>query len=182
MLASRLLFLFFMLDRKKIVASFEHALRELGDGPRRGGLTPRAVAVRAHEIYRSGVSPEENPSSWETFRRFTAGKLAIPEVVELLEAADVRPVTRARLDRQKLREVFQEAIQRMESRILKGQAKPLQIARRAYAIYTQEASGESSRAGQPSHHTFERLIYGKTADPEILTLIETASKRKDDSQ
>ncbi len=178
-MASRLLFMLSMLDRKKIVTSFEQALRELSAGPRKGGVSPRAVAVRAHGIYRSGVSPEENPSSWETFRRFTAGRLAIPEVVALLKTADVRSATRTRLDRRKLREVFQEAIQRMESRILKGQAKPLQIARRAYAIYTQDAAD----GGQPSHHTFERLIYGKTADPEILTLIESASnKRKDDSQ
>jgi hypothetical protein len=170
-----------MLDRKKIAASFEHALRELNDGPRRGALSPRAVAVRAHAIYRAGLGPNENPSSWETFRRFTAGKLAIPEVVALLEAANVRSAARARLDRQRLRQVFEEAIQRMESRILKGQAKPLQIARRAYALYTQVPDA-SAEGGQPSHHTFERLIYGKTADPEIRTLIESASKRKDDSR
>lgn len=163
----------FMLDRKKIVASFEQALRELTGSPRRGALSPRAVAVRAHVIYRAGLGPHENPSSWETFRRFTGGRLAIPEVVELLDAANVRSAARARLDREKLKQVFQEAIQRMESRLLKGQVKPLQIARRAYAIYIQDGS-------QPSHHTFERLIYGKTADPEIRTLIETAAKKRDE--
>ncbi|HSA59190.1 MAG TPA: hypothetical protein VLJ37_05845 [bacterium] len=168
-----------MLDRKRIVASFEQALVALKAGPRKDSLSPRAVAVRAHEIYRSGAAPGENPSSWETFRRFTAGRLAIPEVVELLNAAGIRSAARARLDRQKLRHVFEEAIQRMEARLVKGQAKPLQIARRAYAIYTQDAADHLT---QPSHHTFERLIYGKTADPEILTLIESASKRKDDSR
>jgi hypothetical protein len=182
-MASALLFMLSMLDRKRIVASFQQALVTLREGPRKGSLSPRAVAVRAHEIYRSGAAPGENPSSWETFRRFTAGRLAIPEVVDLLNAAGIRSAARARLDRQKLRHVFEEAIQRMESRILQGRAKPLQIARRAYAIYTQDGSDDDgSGAPRPSHHTFERLIYGKTADPEILTLIESASKRKEDSQ
>jgi hypothetical protein len=176
-MAFPLLFMLSMLDRKKIVASFREALGELTEGPRKGAVSPRAVAIRAHEIYRSRVGPAENPSSWETFRRYTGGPLALPEVVELLKAAGVRSATRARLDREKLKQVFQEAIQRMESRILQGRAKPLQVARRAYAIYTQDASG-----GQPSHHTFERLIYGKTADPEILTLIESASRRKEDAR
>jgi hypothetical protein len=63
----------------------------------------------------------------------------------------------------------------LETRLFKGQAKPLQIARRAYEIYTRESDNDAS---QPSHHTFQRLIYGKAADPEIMTLIETALNLK----
>jgi len=160
-----------MLDRDKIISSFEQAIRELGDGSRTDSLRPRTVALKAHEIYRASLGPQEKTSSWETFRRFTHGPLAIPEVETLLKNANIQTSPRARLDRDKLRSVFQEAIQRMEDRLLRGQAKPLQIARRAYVIYTKETE-ESSPL--PSHHTFERLIYGKTADPEILSLIETA--------
>lgn len=175
-MARSLLFSKSMLNRDKIIAAFQQALNELNDGSKT--LRPRTVAVRAHEIYRSNLGSDQKPSSWETFRRFTHGPLAIPEVVELLKGANILSTTPARLDRQKLREVFQEAIQRMEDRLLRGQAKPLQIARRAYVIYTKD---QDESVTQPSHHTFERLIYGKTADPEIRTLIETAltKSRKD---
>jgi hypothetical protein len=103
---------------------------------------------------------------------FVAGKTALPEVVELLRAAGIRPAAHARLDRKKVRAVFQEAVRRLENHILRGRAKPLQIARRAYEIYTRDASLK------PSRYTFQRLIYGKNADPEISSLIETALKPK----
>jgi hypothetical protein len=68
----------------------------------------------------------------------------------------------------------------LESRLVQGLARPLQIVRRAYKIYVREGSrGDESR---PSHHTFERLIYGKRSDPEILDLIHTVLKKKDGIQ
>jgi hypothetical protein len=164
-----------MLDKDRVLNAFLQALREPGPGKRAGTVRPRAVAVRAHEIYCAGLAEGEKRPAVETFRKFATGRLAIPEVVRLLKAADVRATLRARLNRNRVREVFREAVQRLENRLVKGHARPLQIARRAYELYTKDEETP------PSRHTFQRLIYGKTADPEILALIENASKRKEDS-
>lgn len=150
------------------MAAFDRALRELGDGER---ASPRAVALKARDHYCAELKPGEKTPSTETFRKYVAGKSALPEILEILERANVKPATRARIDRDRLRVVFQEAVQRLEARILRGQANPLQIARRAHELYNRDAGAETLR---PSHYTFRRLIYGKAADPEILTLIETA--------
>jgi hypothetical protein len=162
-----------MLDKDRVLNAFAQALREPGGEKRAGAVRPRAVAVRAHGIYCAGLGEGEKRPALETFRKFATGRLAIPEVVRLLKSADVRATLRASLNRRRVREVFREAIQRLETRLVKGQARPLQIARRAYELYTRD--GENP----PSKYTFQRLIYGKTADPEILALIETASKRKE---
>lgn len=164
-----------MLDRNRLLAAFRRALETLGENPqtaRRGGRSPRTIALRAHEIYCSGLAPDEKRPAADTFRKFATGLIPCPEVVALLKNHEIRPVPPQRLDRLKLHSVFSEAIQRLEARILKGQARPLQIVRRAYEIYTRDAA--PSLVGQPSHRTFESLIYGKSADPEILTLIESA--------
>jgi hypothetical protein len=163
-----------MLERETVIRAFHEALQRQLEGPQKGGIRPRSVALRAHAIYCAILRPDQKRPSPETFRKFATGRLAIPEVVELLKSADVRATVRARLDRQRLRAVFQEAIQRLETRLFKGQARPLQIARRAHEIYTREVPGGS----QPSPHTFQRLIYGKAADPEIMTLIESALKKR----
>lgn len=168
-----------MLDRDRVFLTFEQALRELHEEIRPGSIRPRTVAARAHEIYVAGLEPWEKRPALVTFRKFVAGKAALPEILDLLRVANITPGTRAPLDRQRVRAVFREAIQRLESRIVKGRARPLQIARRAYELYTRDAA--PSKAGQPSHHTFERLIYGKNADPEILTLIESAAKPKEET-
>jgi hypothetical protein len=170
-----LLFSAFMVDRERLLPVFEQALRELNPDASLRGIRPRGVAVRAHGIYCAGLRRGEKRPCQETFRKFATGRLAIPEIVLLLKAANVRAVSRARLDRQRLREVFQEAIQRLEARLIKGQTRPLQIARRAHEIYTRDAGPDVS---QPSHHTFQRLIYGKGADPEIMSLIDAVLKRK----
>lgn len=165
-----------MLDHDKVLDAFHRALKELH--PEENAVRPRAVALRAHQIYCAGLKPHEKRPVSETFRKYATGQLDCPEVVELLGSAGIRPTVRARLDRKRLRIVFEEAIQRLETRLLRGQAKPLQIARRAHELYTRG----SSESGQPSHYTFERLIYGKAADPEIVTLIDAAltkNKRED---
>jgi hypothetical protein len=164
-----------MLDREHVIEAFLKALGELGLGKKEGTIRPRAVAVRAHEIYCGRLPAHIKRPSAETFRKFATGRLAIPEVVERLEGANVQPVSRARLDRDRLKAVFQEAIQRMEARLFKRPARPLQIARRAHEIYVRETSKSDA---VPSHYTFQRLIYGKAADPEILKLIEAACKGK----
>lgn len=169
-----------MLDRDRVLTCFARALRELGEEKRARGVRPRAVAVRAHEIYCSTLGDGEKRPAAETFRKFATGRLAIPEIVRLLKAANVRATLRAHLNRRRVREVFREAIQRLETRLVKGHARPLQIARRAYEIYTRDPRNDAASGGSlPSRYTFQRLIYGKTADPEILTLIATASKPKD---
>lgn len=155
--------------------AFLQALKELEDGKRDGKLRPRKVAFRAHEIYCAGLSPLAKRPSPETFRKFATGRLAIPEVVERLQGASVETSSRARLDRDKLKAVFQEAIQRLEARLFKRPARPLQIARRAHEIYIREADKDEAA---PSHYTFQRLIYGKAADPEILKLIQASRKDK----
>jgi hypothetical protein len=159
-------------DQRLILKSFERALRELAS-EKIGEFRPRTVAVRAHRIYCAGLPSERKKPSLETFRKLATGRRALPEVGEMLKAASVHPTSRARLDRERLRAVFQEAVQRLEARILRGQAKPTQVARRAYEIYTRESN---EKVSQPSRHTFQRLIYGKGADPEIVTLIRTALK------
>ncbi len=165
-----------MLDRDKVFEAFRRALNVLGKERPFEGLSPRTVGLRAHEIYCADLDPDEKRPASETFRKFATGQLPSPEVVELLLKADIRPTLPARLDRRRLRFVFEQAIQRLENRILKGHAKPRQIVRRAYELYTRDADETAPR---PSHRTFEGLVYGKTADAEILTLIESARKRKD---
>ncbi|HEX5036028.1 MAG TPA: hypothetical protein VFX30_02615, partial [bacterium] len=151
-----------MLNHQKVLAAFREVLSAFGEGTDPALIRPRAVAIRAHQIYCEGLQSGEKRPALVTFRKYVGGKSANSEVVAMLQGALIRPATRARLDRNRLREVFQEAVRRLESRLLKGQARPVQIARRAYEIYVNE-SGDS--ASQPSHHTFERLIYGKAADP-----------------
>ena len=161
-----------MFDREKILASFRKALDECGTEASR--LRPRAVAIRAYTIYCAGLAPGEKRPAFDTFRRYTTGRLALPEVVALLKEGDVRPLSRTQLDRERLREVFREAVRSLESRIRKGRATPLQIARRAHEIYTK--SGETSEL-RPSFHTFQRLVYGKLADPEIRSFVAEALKK-----
>jgi hypothetical protein len=165
-----------MLCRNEVILAFRRAVSELGDRLPEG-TRPRAIAHRAHEIYCAGLAPHRKKPSPETFRKFATGRLAIPEVARLLKSAHVQPAARAPLDRERLREVFREAIRSMESRLLQGRARPLQIVRRAYKIYVREDSRGELR---PSHHTFERLIYGKRSDPEILDLIHAVLKKKDE--
>ncbi|HSA60558.1 MAG TPA: hypothetical protein VLJ37_12835 [bacterium] len=165
-----------MLDREKVFTAFEQALSELTRNAPQRRLRPRAVAVRAHGIYCEGLRPDEKRPARTTFCMFVAGRSALPEITGILEAAGIRPATRTRLDRKRLRAVFQEAVRRVENRVFRGQAKPLQIARRAFEIYTRDADAASAK---PSRHTFQRLIYGKNADPEILALIGAALKKKD---
>jgi hypothetical protein len=162
-------------DQRVILKAFESALQELAD-EKGAEFRPRTVAVRAHRIYCAGLSADRVKPSLETFRKLAVGKRVLPEVGEMLKAASVEPTSRAKLDRERLRAVFKEAVQRLEARIFRGQAKPLQVARRAYEIYTREAGNESAK---PSRHTFQRLIYGKGADPEILSLLKTALKNED---
>lgn len=164
-----------MLNRDHVFEAFRKALAELKDTTGVDGLRPRTVAVRAHALYCAGLGPLDKKPVLETFRKFATGKLAFPEIVTLLEDAGIHPTVRTPVDRKRLRLVFEEAIQRLEARLMRGQAKPLQIARRAYELYTRDAEDGT----HPSHHTFERLIYGKAADPEILTLIESALRKRD---
>jgi hypothetical protein len=175
-------------DRTRLLLSFRMAAEEL----ERDFITARAkrlqVARRAHEIYvrASGESPAP---SLHTFERLLYGKSALPDVRRILdpllkrrtleklrrEAAKSPPLRRARLDRERLRGVFREAIRKLERRLVQGRARPLQIARRAYALYTNDAPEGSLR---PSPYTFQRLIYGKAADPGISELIRAALKGK----
>jgi hypothetical protein len=173
--------LFDMLDRDRVLNAFRKALGALAGEMPLADLSPRAAGLRAHEIYCEGLGPGEKRPASETFRKFATGQLPFPEVIELLLKAGIRPVPPARLDRRRLRFVFEQAIQRLEARLVKGQARPRQIVRRAYEIYTSASGGDERR---PSHRTFEGLIYGKSADPEILTLVASAlskAHRKDES-
>jgi len=162
-----------MLDRDRIFLSFERALEELREESRAVSIRPRTVAARAHAVYCESLGPGEKPPALVTFRKFVAGKGALPEILKLLQESHVTPGARAQLNREQVRAVFREAIQRLESRLIKGHARPLQIARRAYELYTR-SHDFSGKTAQPSHHTFESLIYGKKADPEIRDLIESA--------
>ena len=155
-----------------VFSAFEEAVKELAPASGRETLRIRSVALRARELYLS-LGNGASPSS-ETFRKLASGPRALPEVAALLEAAGIRSAKRTRLDRDRLRTVFQEAIQRFEARLFRNRPRPIQIARRAYDLYARtEADSGSPR---PSPHTFQRLIYGKTADPEILEMIAAALK------
>lgn len=164
-----------MLDRERVIEAFCEVLSEVRAAPR-PRVRPRTVALRAYEVYCEGLEPGEKRPALVTFRMFVAGKSALPEIIHLLKGANILPASRAKLDRLKVKAVFEEAVRRLETRLLKGQAKPLQIARRAYELYTRD---EGDLASRPSPHTFARLIYGKAADPEILELIQTARRGKD---
>lgn len=162
-----------MINRNKVLEAFQKALEHReGETPIRG-WRPRTIALRAHAIYCAGLAPHEKRPKADTFRKFATGGIACEGVVELLQSVQIHPLPPQKLNRDKLRTVFSEAVQRLENRILKGQAKPLQIARRAYDLYTKDIESTP----QPSHRTFESLIYGKSADPEIVEIIQTALTR-----
>lgn len=176
-------------DRKRLLIAFREAAQELEDDLVSGRAKRLQVARRAHALY-AAASGKTPPPSLHTFERLIYGRNAAPDVRAILDpvfkrraleklrrdAAQPAPAPRARLDRERLRAVFREAVERLESRLLQGQARPLQVARRAYALYTRDTHGASPR---PSPHTFQRLIYGKDADPEIMSLIRAAVKGKD---
>lgn len=167
-----------MWNRDKVLQAFRQALWEIKDGGRKRQVRPRTIALRAHEIYGASLDPWEKRPSRETFRKFATGQLPCPPVVALLQAAHIHTTPLAKLDRQKLRSAFEEAVRRLEHRLLKGTTRPLQVVRRAYDLYVRSAGDEALR---PSHKTFENLVYGKGADPEILTLLESALKKRDDA-
>jgi len=165
-----------MWDRNKVLEAFREAIFLLRTERPERVLKPRTVALRAHAIYCAGLGPEDKRPAVETFRKFATGQLPCQHLTELLSEARVRRAPPTRLDRERLRSVFEEAIERLESRLLKGRAKPRQILRRAYDLYTK---GVEEGAPLPTQRTFEWLVYGKTADPEISTLIQQAIKKKE---
>jgi len=136
--------------------------------------SPRNVAVRAHAIYCVRVGPMDKKPALVTFRKFVSGKSALPEIVTLLKEADVCARSRVGLDHDRVRAAFREAIERLQARILKGQARPLHVARRAYEIYSQSLDAIEPR---PSRLTFHSLVYDKEGDPEIRSLLSTVKKK-----
>jgi hypothetical protein len=159
-------------DREKILAAFREAVRLIAAEGNGKPPSPRAVALRAHAVYGATLAPEERCVSAESFRKLASGRRILPEIAALFAVAGIRALPRASVDRGRLRAVFEEAIRRLEGRILKGRARPLQIARRAYEIYSRE------EVSPPSPSTFQRMVYGKVADPEIRGLIDSALKGK----
>ncbi|HEX5037750.1 MAG TPA: hypothetical protein VFX30_11375 [bacterium] len=162
------------LNKLLIFKAFEDAVAELAAANGAEKIKVRAVSARARDLYRSLREEDGSPPSPETFRKYASGPRALPEIVSLLNAAGIRPARRTKLNRDRLRFVFREAVQRFEASVFRGQARPVQIARRAYDLYAR--SDDAAGAPRPSTHTFQRLVYGKTADPEILGLIAAALK------
>src|SRR6185436_4093261 len=80
---------------------------------------------------------------------------------------------RSRLDRKRLLAAFRRAVSVLKPDLLQGTAKPLHVARRAHRFYLLLSDGP-----RPSVHTFERKIYGKTADPKITALIPKPDRQK----
>lgn len=165
-----------MLNRNRVLSAFQRAIVELVKSPAKAKIRPRTVAVVAHRLYCEECKPIEHRPSAETFRKFSTGQLPFPEVIALLRVAGIHPRPRSRLDREKLRSVFVEAIGRLETRLIKGQARPLQVARRAHELYARSLEGSLHK---PSHRTFEDMIYGKSADPEIVELFASTLRKNE---
>lgn len=159
-----------MLNRERVLTVFRQVLDQMKESGEMGKVRPRAVAVRAHEIYCAGLGIEEKKPALVTFRKFVSGKSALPEVLELLNEAEVRPATRVRLNRGHLYQAFRQAVESLQSRILMGRARPLDVARKAYEIYSRSLNDVDPR---PSHLTFQSLVYDKETDEEIQSLLVT---------
>ena len=161
-----------MLQRERVFAAFRQALEATAE---QGGVSPRSVAVAAHGIYCAGLAPEGKKPALVTFRKFVAGRTSSPEIVALLHQAGIRPRGRARLDHERVRSVFEEAVRRLESRLLQGKARPIDVVRRAHELYK---DADRPEAVAPSRYTFQRLVYGKAGDPVIQSFLKAAFKNK----
>jgi len=119
------------------------------------------------------LGSEEKRPALVTFRKFVSGKSALPEILALLDEARISPATRVRLDRGNLHQAFREAIKSLQSRILMGRARPLDVARKAFEIYSRSLNDAEPR---PSHLTFQSLVYDKETDAEIQSLVSAVRK------
>lgn len=164
-----------MLDRNLVLAAFREILDQLRlSEPSRRKPSPRNIAVRAHAIYCGQLHPESKEPALVTFRKFVSGKSAWPEILALLKEYDVHARSRVSLDQERVRAAFQGAIERLQMRIVKGQVCPLQVARRAYEIYSQSMSETEPK---PSRLTFHSLVYDKEGDPEIRSLLSVLPRK-----
>ncbi|HSA60452.1 MAG TPA: hypothetical protein VLJ37_12300 [bacterium] len=156
------------IDRSKMIEAFERAIEEdeaeSGRSPR-----PRTIAVRAHRLFCEDLPSGTKPPALVSFTQRVTGKTADPVILSLLEKAGIDRVPHASLCRERLRQAFDECIKRLESRILKGVARPLHVADSAHRIYTDRSPASEPK---PSLLTFRRLVYGQGADPEIASLLQ----------
>lgn len=158
-----------MLDRGRVLGAFDEALRYLKGRCSNGCVHPHAVAVKAHALYCQGLPEKAKKPSAVTFKRYVSGRGSPRDVLDLLQSFGVVPASRVALCRATLMSAFREAVGQMEGRIRRGKARALHIADRAHEIYAQKTAECGVR---PSRHTFRRLVFGKTADPQVIRLLE----------
>lgn len=156
------------IDRSKMIEAFERAIIE--DEAESGRASrPRTIAVRAHRLFCENLPSGAKPPALVSFTQRVTGKTADPVILSLLEKAGIARVPHASLCRERLRQAFDECIKRLESRILKGVARPLHVADSAHRIYTDSLPDSEPK---PSRLTFRRLVYGQGADPEIAAILQ----------
>ncbi len=162
------------IDRSEMIEAFRRVIEESesesGRSPR-----PRTIAVRAHRLFCENLRSGAKPPALVSFTQRVTGKTADPIILTLLEKAGIERVPHASLCRERLRESFDECIKRLESRILKGVARPLHVADYAHRLYTEKQDVQEIR---PSRLTFRRLVYGQGADPEIASLLQPHFQHK----
>lgn len=162
------------IDRCRMIDAFERAITTVNTEARRPSR-PRTIAVRAHRFYCAQLPSGERPPALVSFTQRVTGKTADPEILLLLEKAGIVRSPHASISRERLKEAFGECIRQLESRILRGVARPLHVADSAHKIYLEKTSPTEIK---PSQLTFRRLVYGRNADPEIVSLLEPHFPRK----
>jgi hypothetical protein len=154
-----------MLNRRRVLDSFQTALAELSPAIACRKATLSKVADRARDVYSLGLPPgAKRPSVW-TFRGYLLGKRADPEILSLIAASGVQKLPR--INRSRLMEAFRRAIGEAD-----GSGKkqyPRTIAVKAHQYYCLELPSEGKR---PALVSFTQRMSGRSADAQILALLK----------
>ncbi|MFO1463580.1 MAG: DEAD/DEAH box helicase family protein [bacterium] len=154
------------LQREDLFSAFREALAQI---EAEGKVVRYAsVADRAWTLYRQGKSEVDRPSR-KAFLQMVVGAQADPEVLSLLEtSAWVNKQTRHTLDRERALSAFREALAQIgaEGKVVRYAS----VADRAWSLYGRELSEDE----RPSLSTFEYLVFGSGADPEVVSLLEAS--------
>ncbi|MCE9625390.1 MAG: DEAD/DEAH box helicase family protein [Deltaproteobacteria bacterium] len=155
------------LDREKMLSAFRKAIAEVEVEGRPASYL--AVSDQAWEFYVKEL-PEGQRPSLNTFRGFAIGSRIDPEVWALLEAsAMVSRKSQIDVDRERALSVFHRALAEIEDQ--KRKATYLDVVQLAWKLYCEGLPGHE----RPSQTPFRSLVYGSTADPEFLSLLETSA-------
>lgn len=161
------------LDRSRLLEVFRRAVTE-EKAARDKTPRPRTIAVRAHKLYCESLPSDAASPALVSFTQRVTGRSADMAILNVLKEGGIENRPHAALDRVRLIAAFRECLEKFQSRIERGIARPLHVADGAHRLYTEKQGAWEIR---PSPLTFRRLVYGQGADSEISGLLTPHFKK-----